>query len=83
VTGLIPIVIIALFSDPVRVMSASGIIAAAHTPFIAFTALYVNRTRLPVALRPGWFITLSMALAGLFYLGFAGVYLWDYFAGGS
>jgi hypothetical protein len=38
---------------------------------------------LPVALRPGWFITLSMALAGLFYLGFACVYLWDYFAGGS
>ena len=83
VTGLIPIIIIALFSDPVKVMSASGIIAAAHTPFIAFIALYVNRTRLPVALRPGWFITLSMALAGLFYLGFACVYLWDYFAGGS
>jgi len=77
VTGLIPVAIILIFKDPVAVMSASGIIAALHTPFIALSALYVNRTRLPRSLRPGTFITVCMTAAGLFYLGFAGVYLWD------
>lgn len=80
-TGVIPVVIILLFKDPVAVMSASGIIAALHTPFIALVALYVNRTCLPSELRPGLFITISMAAAGLFYLGFASVYLWDLLAG--
>lgn len=82
ITGIIPIAIILLFDDPVTVMSASGIIAALHTPFIALAALYINRTRLPIELRPGWFITLAMGLAGMFDLGFAAVYLWDLVAGG-
>ena len=81
ITGLVPVAIILIFSDPVAVMSASGIIAALHTPFIALSALYVNRTRLPPALRPGLAMTVSMAAAGLFYLGFAGVYLWDLLSG--
>ena len=81
ITGVVPVAIILVFSDPVAVMSASGIIAALHTPFIALSALYVNRTRLPLALRPGLSITLCMTAAGLFYLGFAGVYLWDLVGG--
>lgn len=81
ITGAIPIAIILLFEDPVAVMSASGIIAALHTPFIALTALYINRTRLPAELRPSGFITIAMGLSGLFYLGFAGVYLWNLMAG--
>ncbi|GEN26454.1 hypothetical protein HVA01_01000 [Halovibrio variabilis] len=75
VTGLVPVIILLLFNDPVQVMSVSGIIAAAHTPFIALTALYVNRSRLPTSLRPGLPATLTMGLAGLFYLGFAILYL--------
>ncbi|MDO3381601.1 Nramp family divalent metal transporter [Gilvimarinus algae] len=77
VTGIIPIGIVLLFKDPVKVMSTSGIIAALHTPFIALAALYVNRTRLPNEVRPGISATVSMGAAGLFYLGFAGLYLWD------
>mgnify|MGYP003144949592 CR=1 FL=1 len=80
ITGLIPIAIVFVFKDPVKVMSASGIIAAFHTPFIALIALYVNRTRLPDAIKPNFFATISMAAAGLFYLGFAGLYLWDLLA---
>ncbi len=80
VTGLIPVVIVMLFKDPVKVMSLSGIIAALHTPFIALTALYVNRTRLPEQIRPNGFETSAMCLAGLFYLGFAGLYVWDWFS---
>lgn len=81
VTGAIPVIILLLFSDPVQVMSASGIIAAAHTPFIVLLALYLNRTRLPRELRPGLFISCMMAMAGIFYLGFAAIYFWDLFAG--
>jgi Mn2+/Fe2+ NRAMP family transporter len=81
VTGIVPVIIVMLFSDPVEVMSASGIIAAAHTPFIVFITLYLNRTRLPRELRPGNFISCMMALAGLFYLSFAGVFFWDLFRG--
>lgn len=77
VTGLVPVVILMLFRDPVKVMSASGIIAAGHTPFIVLAALFVNRTRLPKAVRPGLFVTLATASAGLFYCGFAMLYLLD------
>lgn len=77
VTGLIPVGILLVFKNPVSVMSASGIIAALHTPFIALVSLYVNRTRLPEALKPNLFETFSMAISGVFYLGFAGLYFWD------
>ncbi|MGR4068722.1 Nramp family divalent metal transporter [Halomonas sp. LR3S48] len=75
VTGIVPLLILLAFSDPVQVMSVSGIIAAAHTPFIALAALYVNRTRLPPQLRPGGLATITMTAAGLFYLGFAVLYV--------
>ncbi|MDX1574123.1 MAG: Nramp family divalent metal transporter [Methylophaga sp.] len=77
VTGLIPVFILLLFKDPVQVMSVSGIIAAAHTPFIALTALYVNKSRLPVSLRPGIFASVMMGVAGFFYLGFAAFYFFN------
>mgnify|MGYP003630769041 CR=1 FL=1 len=79
VTGLVPVVLLLLYQNPVKVMSASGIIAAAHTPFIVFAALYVNSTRLPKPLRPGIFYLAVMAAAGIFYLGFALLYLVDFF----
>lgn len=75
VTFLIPVLIVLVFKDPVQIMSTSGIIAATHTPFIVVTALVVNLTRLPKGLRPGIFSTSMMALSGVFYLGFALVYL--------
>ncbi|MDH7943362.1 Nramp family divalent metal transporter [Pseudohongiella sp. SYSU M77423] len=75
VTGLVPLLILAFFRDPVQVMSASGIIAAAHTPFIVVTALIVNRTRLPKQLRPNLFYTASMSAAGIFYAIFAVLYI--------
>lgn len=74
VTGIIPAIIILLFKDPVKVMSASGIIAAVHTPFIVFVALYVNLTRLPKPLRPSGFFVVSTGFAGLFYFAFAVLY---------
>lgn len=81
VTGLVPAVILALSRDPVKIMSASGIIAAVHTPFIVFISLYVNHTRLPRPLRPGSFYLGAMGAAGLFYLLFAAVYFVDLWGG--
>tara|TARA_R110002049_G_scaffold188251_9_gene356640 strand:+ start:5653 stop:7095 length:1443 start_codon:yes stop_codon:yes gene_type:complete len=77
VTGVIPVCILLAVKDPVQVMSASGIIAAMHTPFIALVSLYVNRTRLPAALRPNLISSGAMAVSGLFYMGFATLYVWD------
>lgn len=79
VTGLIPALIILIFKDPVKVMSASGIIAATHTPFIVLTALLVNLLRLPRALKPHPFYIAMMGLSGVFYLLFAVVYLLNFF----
>eukprot|EP01022_Parablepharisma_sp_SALTPOND_P032624 TRINITY_DN8571_c0_g2_i1.p1 TRINITY_DN8571_c0_g2~~TRINITY_DN8571_c0_g2_i1.p1 ORF type:complete len:455 (+),score=6.63 TRINITY_DN8571_c0_g2_i1:396-1760(+) len=75
ITGVIPIIIIALFKDPVAIMSASGIIAAMHTPFIVLTALLVNIKILPKEYQPNLFYIFIMIVAGLFYLGFALLYI--------
>jgi len=79
VTFLLPVIIVLVFRNPVQIMSASGIIAATHTPFIVLTALIVNRTRLPRELRPGVFSTSMMLLSGIFYLGFAWLYCLQFF----
>lgn len=47
-----------------------GLTMAIYTPVL----LYLNNTRLPRPLRPGWFTNLMMIAASLFYAGFA-VYL--------
>jgi Mn2+/Fe2+ NRAMP family transporter len=75
ITGIIPIAIIMSFQDPVAIMSASGIIAAIHTPFIVLTALLVNIKILPKEYRPSLFYILIMVASGIFYLGFALLYI--------
>ncbi|AHC16695.1 Nramp family divalent metal transporter [Salinispira pacifica] len=77
ITGVVPVVILLIFKDPVAIMSASGIIAAVHTPFIVFTAFAAIRIQLPLEHRPGWFSSVSMILAGMFFLVFAAVYIFS------
>lgn len=72
-TGLIPALVIVLVQDPVTVMSASGIVASVHTPFIVLTTLAVNR-RIPDALRPSRLSLGLLGFAGLFYAAFAVLY---------
>lgn len=69
VTGALPAVVYLLVRDPVEIMSLSGVVAAAHTPFIVWLILVVNRRHLPAALAPGWWPTLLLAIAGTYYLG--------------
>lgn len=59
------------------ILSVAGVVAAAHTPVVVYLTLYLNRTRLPKGLRPGWFATSWMVFAGLFYGGFALLHLLD------
>lgn len=76
VTGLAPAAVIVAVRDPIAIMSASGIVAALHTPFIVFATLAVNR-RIPGELRPGPASTVVLGFAGLFYALFAALYLAD------
>jgi hypothetical protein len=76
VTGLLPALVVVVVRDPVTIMSASGVIATIHTPFIVLTTLAVNR-RIPGPLRPGAVSTGLLGLAGLFYSGFAVLYFAD------
>lgn len=70
VTGLLPAVVIVVVRDPVAIMSASGIIAAVHTPFIVLATLAVN-LRLPSPGRPSTPTVGLLGLAGAFYAAFA------------
>ncbi|QGG93921.1 Nramp family divalent metal transporter [Actinomarinicola tropica] len=56
-TGVLPIVVVLLVSDPVAIMSASGLVAALHTPLIVGLIVAVNRRDLPDELGPGWVTT--------------------------
>lgn len=73
ITAVLPAVVIAVVRNPVTIMSASGIVAAVHTPLIVFATLAVNR-RLPGPVRPGAAVTVLMCIAGSFYLIFAMLY---------
>lgn len=70
-TGILPLVVFYIFRDPVKIMSASGVVAAAHTPFIAVLIAVINRTRLSASMRPGRLTTTAVTVAALFYLVFA------------
>lgn len=67
VTALLPVVVVLVVSDPVAIMSASGLVAALHTPVIVVLVAWTNRRELPPGLRPGPWTTALMALAALTY----------------
>ncbi len=67
VTGVLPAVTYLAVRDPVEIMSLSGIVAAAHTPFIAVLILVVNRAHLPAPLAPGLASSAALASAAGFY----------------
>jgi hypothetical protein len=45
--------------------------------------LYLNQRSLPPELRPSWFTFAITALAGLFFVGFAAIYLSQLVASGG
>lgn len=79
ITVVVPVLIVTIFKDPVAVMSTSGIIAAAHTPFIVLATLLVNLRQLPPEARPGALMITATIAAGVFYLFFSIIALSEMF----
>jgi hypothetical protein len=72
---VLPVVLYLAIGEPVGLLQLAGGIEAAQIPLVAAVVLWVNRTQLPRTLRPSVVATLLTALAGLFFLGFAGYYV--------
>lgn len=66
-TGVLPIVVVILVADPVAIMSASGLVAALHTPLIVGLIIAVNRRDLPDELGPGPLTTGLMVTSCVVY----------------
>ena len=64
-----------LVGDPVRLLQLAGGIEAVHIPFVTGLVLYLNKKTLPPALQPSGVSFWGTVLAGLFFGGFALVYL--------
>lgn len=64
-----------LVGDPVRLLQLAGGIEAVHIPFVTALVLYLNKKTLPPALQPAGVSFWGTVLAGLFFGGFALVYL--------
>ena|SRR5687767_5376286 len=70
-----PIALFAVVGEPVALLKAAGAIEAAHIPVVTGLTLYLNRTRLPRALRPSWPAAAAATLAGAFFAAFAVYYV--------
>jgi hypothetical protein len=72
---LIPLTLFLIVGQPVGLLKLPGAIEAAHISFVTGLTLYLNQRSLPPELRPSWFTFANTALAGLFFVGFAAIYL--------
>jgi Mn2+/Fe2+ NRAMP family transporter len=72
---VIPIAVYWIVGEPVGLLQITGIIEAAHIPFIAWLTLYLNYRGLPKGLRPSKFTLSATAIAGLFFAVFAAIYI--------
>ncbi|MGB3802246.1 MAG: Nramp family divalent metal transporter, partial [Lewinella sp.] len=70
-----PIGVFLWLGEPVLLVQIAGIVEAVHIPFIIALTLYLNRTRLPKPLQPNAVSVAGSALAGLFFVGFAALFI--------
>ncbi|PSN14954.1 divalent metal cation transporter [filamentous cyanobacterium CCT1] len=71
---LLPLVVFFWVRDPVNILEVGGIVAAVHTPVIVCLTLYLNKTKLPQDLQPGWLAAPAMVLSGLVFTVVAVLY---------
>jgi Mn2+/Fe2+ NRAMP family transporter len=71
---LLPVAVYFWRGQPVGLLKLAGAIEAAHIPVVTGLVLYLNRKRLPEALRPSKLALGATALAGVFFAVFACVY---------
>lgn len=77
------IAIVIAVGEPVSLLKLAGAIEAAHIPVVTGLVLYLDLRTLPKDLRPSAPVVAMTALAGLFFAGFAGYYLYDLATGGG
>ncbi|WP_416674493.1 Nramp family divalent metal transporter [Egbenema bharatensis] len=65
--AVLPLIVFFLVRDPVDILEVGGIVAAIHTPVVVGLTLYLNKTKLPKSLQPGWFAFSVMVLSGIFF----------------
>lgn len=74
-TAAFPIAVYLFFGQPIGLLQTAGAIEAAHIPIVTGLTLYLNHRSLAKELRPSTFSFWATAIAGLFFAGFAIVYL--------
>jgi Mn2+/Fe2+ NRAMP family transporter len=79
----LPIGVYLFFGKPVGLLQTAGAIEAAHIPIVTGLVLYLNHRMLPKDLQPSMFSFSATVLAGLFFLAFAGIYLYQTFFAAS
>lgn len=71
---VLPLIVFFWVRNPVSILEVGGIVAAVHTPVVVGLTLYLNKTKLPKDLQPGWLATPVMVLSGLFFTVVAVLY---------
>jgi Mn2+/Fe2+ NRAMP family transporter len=72
---ILPAILYLFMGEPVSLLKIAGAIEAAHIPFLVVLVLWLNHTDLPKDLRPSLGVTIATALAGMFFLAFAVIYI--------
>ncbi|MBE9182478.1 Nramp family divalent metal transporter [Oculatella sp. LEGE 06141] len=73
--AILPIAVYLFFGEPVGLLQTAGAIEAAHIPVVTGLTLYLNHRILSDKLRPSGFTFWGTVVAGLFFAGFAVIYL--------
>jgi Mn2+/Fe2+ NRAMP family transporter len=77
VLTVLPIVLYLMIGEPVGLLKVAGAIEAAHIPIVTGLVLYLNRRWLPRDLRPSHGTLAATGVAGMFFAGFAGIYVFQ------
>jgi Mn2+/Fe2+ NRAMP family transporter len=72
---LLPLALYLAVGQPVALLKIAGAIEAAHIPIVAGMTLYLNHHNLPAGLRASAFSFAATAVAALFFLAFAILYI--------
>lgn len=75
--GAIPIALFFIVPEPMTLLQSAGIVEAIHIPVVALSVLYLNWKTLPEELKPSKIITILTFIAALFFVFFAGFYIFE------
>ena len=73
--SILPVILFVIFGEPVRLLKVAGAIEAIHIPIVTGLILYLNRRTLPEELQPTLYAFCLTAIAGLFFIAFALIYI--------